>query len=85
MQGRYRDGILEEGAARQWMPAPPATGPGSAVSSPCSGSAAEPLPPYDFHAFYVIRVASPGSLVPFIVPCKGRLFLYAHHCWSLLV
>jgi len=49
-----------------------------AVSSPAV-SGAQPQSPNGFHAFHVFRVASPGSLVLFIVSCKGRIFPYALH------
>ena len=50
---------------------------GPRVCGGAAGSGAEPRPPNGFHPFEVFRVASPGSLELFIVPCKGRIFSYA--------
>ena len=48
---------------------PPARGSGERCKHPHSGVRSESRTPNGFHTFHVFRVASPGSLVLFIVAC----------------
>jgi len=56
-------GFFEEGAATSSLPA---RGSGGALSSPV-GFRAEPLPPEGFALFSALRMASPDTIIVFIV------------------